>query len=479
MNSAVRFLCSFSRIAIRVFPLIVAACVLAFPAYKNVWLGYVPVFAGACMAAVMAVMHRRFIQHSRSWSQGAERLVLYALPAMTQVVMLIVMRPMASYDGLFVIQHARALAAFGHMDPMTYYPPAQTWWYAAWFAAFGSSDLVAQLSQIPLSIGVTWSVLQLGRRLTDVGRARFAALLIAWYPSCLGYVLTSPYYHYLYTLLTILMVWAIAGREFQSDSKSDARRFFVAGLLAGLGALTKATQMIAPLQVMVWVVLASAAIGYRPTFRSAVGSIAVFCVGMLLIIGPWTARNWRVFGDFVPVCTSGGLVLYSANNPDSNGLYSGTPDDVSLETPAQMLAHSRQCSDRAKQFIREHPGRFLDLAWRKFLHTWGVEATFADLINRRGESNAILDKAFSFFFAAGWAGLVLAWAWSSARRFREPTDAFEMLAGVVIISNAAVYVIFEGGDRHHLPLVPLIALLVIVYASRHTGGTPGGDSGRG
>ena len=34
------------------------------------------------------------------------------------------------------------------------------------------------------------------------------------------------------------------------------------------------------------------------------------------------------------------------------------------------------------------------------------------------------------------------------------------LAAVLVLSNAAVYLVFEGGDRHHLPLVPLRSLSI-------------------
>src|SRR3990172_2993949 len=34
---------------------------------------------------------------------------------------------------------------------------------------------------------------------------------------------------------------------------------------------------------------------------------------MLLMVGPWTARNYAVSGDFIPVSTIGGQVFYVGN----------------------------------------------------------------------------------------------------------------------------------------------------------------------
>jgi hypothetical protein len=345
-----------------------------------------------------------------------------------------------------------------------------TWWYAGWFRVFGVSSLVAQWSHIPLSLGVTWATFRLARQVTgSLSAATWAGLMVAWYPTFLGYVLTTPYYHYLYTVMTVLMVWALY-RFWIIDFGFWIGGFaFFAGVTAGAGALTKAVQLIAPLQMVTWLVVMACALSFRSLpWRKWAGGVLAFGVGMLLVLAPWMARNERVFGEVVPICTSGGLVLYSANNPESNGLYSGMPDAVLLMSPTEMLAHSRWCSDRAKAFMKHEPALFLNLVGRKFLHTWGSEATFTELINWRGESTAWIKMGFSFVFLSGWAGLVFLWGQGAIRQLRQraPLSSYEVLMGVALLSNALVYVIFEGGDRHHLPFVPLIVVLV---AAMHRG----------
>lgn len=456
-----------SRYAIRLFPILVAVCLLVFPAYKGILPGYIPVLLGVAIAAVCFRQHAAISRYINSWSNLKLLLLLIVLPAIIQFILIMVIQSEATYDGLFVFRHAETLVSTGKMDPLTYYPPLQTWWYAAWFKLFGASTVVAQIAHIPLSAGITWLVYRTAKRLGSQAHARMAGLAAAWYPSFIGYVLTTPYYHYLYTFLMVLMVWALiraVGFNLQQSTSRlpNWKYYFIAGLAGGLGALTKGTQLIAPIQVVTWLLVLGCVTKIFP-WRRIAGGIVIFGIGMMLVLSPWMIRNWGVFDDIVPVCTSGGLVLYSANNPTSNGLYSDIPDTVALKTPAEMLAHSRWCSDQAKEFIISQPGVFLNLAWRKFLHTWGVEATFADLINRAGKPCIYTQHAFTLFFLTGWSALVTAWLFISYQRLRiqKSLSTYEILSGVLILSNALVYVVFEGGDRHHLPLVPLILLCLI------------------
>jgi hypothetical protein len=456
MNAGKRMLVGVSAKAIRLFPLAVASCVLLFPAYKGIFPGYVPVLLGAISAWLLT---RGRFAACRAAQPGIWS--LYVLPFAVQMSLLLLFRPEPQFDGLYVYRHAVDLLRTGQMDPMTYYPPAMTWWYAGWFWLLGASPLLAQFSQIPLALGVTWSTVCLVRELTaDEKTARLAGMAVAWYPTFLGYVLTTPYYHYLYTLFTVLMVW-MACRFWNRSSGYGC--ILLAGIFAGCGALTKAVQLVAPLQLACWLLVAFCAAEKKVwTLGRLIPGLALFGGGLMLVLLPWMTRNWIVFREVVPVCTSGGLVLYSANNPSSNGLYSDGPDKVQLASPREMLDHTRWCSAQARAFMRNEPRQFVDLAWRKFLHTWGSEATFTELINWRGQSSPIIKRGFSFIFLAGWAGLVTLWTGLALNRFRRncALTPYEAFTGVMVLSNALIYIVFEGGDRHHLPLVPLLVALV-------------------
>lgn len=442
---------------VRLFPLLVLAFVTLYPVLTRDRSGYVPVGLGVAAAVAVIAQRERLSAWMGRVGDVGWWFALYIVPGAIQFALLWWFRPEPWFDGLFVFRHGATLAATGVMDPLTYYPPAQTWWYASWFAVFGATALVAQVSQIPLSLGVTWLSGRLARESAGPIAGRATALVIAWYPTFLGYVLTTPHDHYLYTLALLAMVWGLL-RWYEAATPRAAMTWALfGGAMAGLSALTKAVPLIAPLQAATWVVCLVMA--GTLAVRRALAGVVVFSLGMAVMLAPWVLRNALVFDAFVPVCTSGGIVLYNANHPDSKGPYSARPDQASITTPAAMLAHSRWCAAEARRYIAEDPVRFAGLAARKALHTWGSEAAFADLINRRGAVQGWIKPVFGAAFVTGWALVAACWAFAAVhvQRKRVAASPFEWLLGVLVLSNAVAYLVFEGGGRYHLPFVPLIA----------------------
>lgn len=443
---------------LRGLSLFVLGLVLYFPLHKGLPIAYGPLFIALGLALAV---HRRLEADWNplgAWRSSAYVTLLILGPALVQIILILCLRPVPVSDGKFVYDEAIAFLTTGQMAPLTYYPPAQTWWYALWFRLFGASPLVAQLSHVPLHALVTGLTYGLARSVVP-RHARIAGLLVAWYPSFIAYVLITPYYHYLYTACVVATAWGWVA------SLKRVGCAFPAGLASGLGALTKATQLIAIGQsFLFWTLAPKGQIEPLPRVSQRAKAIVLFAIGMGVIIAPWTVRNWKVFGEPVLVCTSGGLVFHSANNETSNGLYSGLPDDVAIDSPRAMLEHSRASAELAKRFIREHPGQFLALSWNKILHTWGGESTFVELINNRGRAlPAWLDDSLSALFFAGWTFIIGLWAAGSlhAHRARARLTAIELATAIVLGSNFLVYAIFEGGDRHHLPVIPLIVLTAL------------------
>lgn len=300
--------------AFRVGALGALACVLVFPAVKRMWIGYVPVAAGAAAAwlcvtpvAPVARARKRLAGRLASVPEGRFHLALLCAAAAIQFLLLLALQPWPAQDSYYVFREAKAFVETGRMSPFTYYPPAQTWWYAAFFRLFGANFAAAQLSQIPLALAAVALAYRLAKRLAEPVRARAAAVALALYPSFIAYILTTPYYYYLYVvfLLAMVLLW-VSGRG-RSPGIIAA---FLAGIAGAGAALTKAVMLVAPLLTAVFLFAATGDRRREPGgggegsgWPGVVRGLLAFCVGFALTLAPWVGRNYRVFGEVVPVCT--------------------------------------------------------------------------------------------------------------------------------------------------------------------------------
>ena len=418
--------------------------VVLLPALKGMPRGYLPVLLGACLAAGAWKMRRR-------WGHVAPAgplLIIGAIAALgVQCGLILWLRPEPWYDALNVYRQAREYSLTGSMPRLTYYPPLQIWYYGLLFRLFGGSVLVAQLSNVVPAAGLLVALYRLGSAGGNRRAGGWAVVCCAAYPSFIFYILVTPYYFYSFTFLVVLSgylaVRSIAG---------GGRYAVASGLSSGAAALAQPVWLLAPLVAAVFYAVS------KQDWKIRLSRWMLFATTFLLVLVPWTLRNLQVHRGLVPVCTAGGFVLYSANNPCSDGLYSSLADQVDVNDPVEMLRISRSHARRALQFVVGHPARFLRLALRKFLFTWGTEATYGELLNVKGEYRRWLDDGVSLVVQTAWSGLVILWMAASLRIVRNPRrlNPVMLWCAVVVLLLSAVYVIFEGGARHHLPMVPLI-----------------------
>ena len=176
----------------------------------------------------------------------------------------------------------------------------------------------------------------------------------------------------------------------------------ILGVMAGLMTLTKPFFLAYPL-----------AIGLYEWFKdknwkSALAGFLVVYVIMWAIVAPWTLRNYRVFGRFIPVSYNSGLVLYQNNNADN--VHGGfMPVEKVTRTPeleekvnvhlnwgqrTVKLASNIEVDLKpaAKEWIRENPGEFLKLGFIRLHSTffngaWDIDAWTMNGINKKEDAS--------------------------------------------------------------------------------------------
>jgi 4-amino-4-deoxy-L-arabinose transferase-like glycosyltransferase len=239
------------------------------------------------------------------------------------------------------------------------------------------------------------------------------------------------------------------------DADRPAARLFAVGLLAGTAVLVRPAMLVFLLLAAVWLL-------WR---RRAVGLTTALACGAMLVVLPWTARNYTRFHHVVLVAAEGGVTFWTGNHPLAvgDGDLAANPQ---LKIASQTLkdAHPGLTEEQmepiyyrdALAWMRAHPIDWLVLEARKIVY----------LVVPLGPSYRL--HSWRYFVASAGTYLLLlpaalagAWRLGPARR---------RLPGLWLLLAAAIVtcLIFFPQERFRIPVIDPV-LIVCAAAVWMTG----------
>ncbi|MCC6847885.1 MAG: sulfatase-like hydrolase/transferase [Deltaproteobacteria bacterium] len=377
--------------------------------------------------------------------------------------------PGAAFDDAFWY-HATATtlaSGGGYTNPLTgqpsaAWPPGYPLLLAFGYRLAGAAPATAIAMNALFGALACLFVARLGRRLGGARTGLVAAALLACYPGHVFFaalVLSE-------TLFTCLVCGLLLAAVAWLADARGARplRWLAWGLGVGAAALVRA-------EGVVLVLVPAASLALAGERRTAVRVLAATLLGALLALAPWTLRNARVFGAFVPTSTGFGRTFWIGHNPDATGGMTQTIQDamaraiersgVAPTTPSGELAVDRVLRGQAIAFALAHPGRELALtprrAWHLFRgdHVW--QAWYGPGTPRGASSAAarrLLARGGNAAYAALGALAVAGWF----LRPRERRPAWRPVTAFVVVWIALFSAIY-GDPRFHHVLIPIACLL--------------------
>jgi hypothetical protein len=213
--------------------------------------------------------------------------------------------------------------------------------------------------------------------------------------------------------------------------------------------------------------------GFQPT--RWLQRLACTIVGLVLVVAPWTYRNYQLLGHFVPVSNTAGISLYVGNNPQATGGY--VPVAEPLFEQFDEVGANEEARRLATEWIRQHPAEFAALIPRKQMLFLGDDSVgaFCTLRQGRHESGSVYlpFKAVSNIF---WMLLMLLIAQYVFRRRRDPSiRRYEFaLLMASLLYFFALHSIFESGSRHHMSSAASLSVLAAaaLHGSRERPSAP-------
>ncbi|HWP59901.1 MAG TPA: hypothetical protein VNL14_18565 [Candidatus Acidoferrales bacterium] len=338
-----------------------------------------------------------------------------------------------------------------------YWPPGLPLFLYANFFLFGVKPWVPALANLFLFGVCALAVHRLAELIAGGPAARLAVFLLAAWPNSIALTGLASKEMIAAALLPLGFLLYSSGKE---TGGAALVGFFASGLCFGYSSLSQPTMVLVPLLLLAYEFLA------RPQLKISAVRLAIAGIGMAAVVLPWTIRNCAVLQRCVLISTNGGDVFYRANNPLATGGY--------VAAGAYPLAGLNEIERGeigfrlGREWIRDHPGGFLRLAWAKqvlFLgdDSKGVYETLKRGLEIGGAAYVFAKTAANLYWYAIWFLVCAAlWIYRDIGPVKAPESLFFMLCFIYLF---LVHSVFESGGRHHEPLVGFIAIMAATVAS--------------
>ena len=268
----------------------------------------------------------------------------------------------------------------------------------------------------------------------------------------------------LFSLMLMLTVLAYL----QARAHAKPAWWMLAGVLAGLTALTRAVAQLLP-----FVLLAHVWLQRRP--RVAGRHQLLLLAGFAVAVAPWVARNWVVFGS--PSIGEGGAAHFWLGATGS-GMWTGNEQMMVDVERLRIAPGSPQFAYLADAFhtILGNPARYIGLRLQRMLGAYAqpfgtvaVAGVFGDVSLKAAAGTwrtAVAMLAYPVFWLKLWIyfwhfGSVLLSAACVARYWRKP--GVWLLPLLVIGYMSVLYAMLTIIPRYLFPIMPLYVVLAAAF----------------
>lgn len=303
-------------------------------------------------------------------------------------------------------------------------------------------------------------VYAIGARAFGRRTALLGALLTALFPSLIFFA-NETLSETAFTFLLMASLWLLI----EAEARGRLLLLVLAGAVIGFAALVRGQAVLLPLVALPfwWRTLAGS--GTRSIVaRRVLLRLAIVAVPALIVIAPWTARNYVESKSLVFISSNAGVDFYIGNSAGANG--GGRKVDELVFRYPQLRgprAEARVNADGFREglsYAVHHPARDVTLAARKIVHLYATDGEAVRWTDGHGARRVMPPRLRRALITLSdvwyWAMLVLAAAGVAAwLSIRHPV---RLLLVCLVAYWTLVYVAFFGDPRFHAPIMPVLAL---------------------
>lgn len=266
-------------------------------------------------------------------------------------------------------------------EPDALIPPLYSYALSVIYAAFGRGywqvggfhivlDALSMLMLYAIVIRIARPAVRSGA--AAEWAAALAVAFYAFYPYLIFQNLTlidTPFF------MTLMHAFVLAMVLLREEPRFDGRTLLLAilgGFALGLATLARPILPFLAILIALWFLFRLSL--WQTILR--LGIVALLCV---LVLAPWTIRNFQVYDAFVPMSLTGGSNLWQGNSeyviPYFQAGYDvqwTSPELTTTDDPYSVEA-DRERAALVLAFWRDNPDLLPELFWTKFLVHWSID----------------------------------------------------------------------------------------------------------
>jgi 4-amino-4-deoxy-L-arabinose transferase-like glycosyltransferase len=334
---------------------------------------------------------------------------------------------------------------------LSFRPPLLPLILAGLYSIVGYSFTASRLLMIVIGSLLPLLVFVLADRIFGRKPALIAGGISALWPE---FILYSNTLHTEGLLVPLACLQFIFLARFADGKRT--RDIALAGIIAGLGCLCRPTLFAFVLVGVIWLFIIT-----RRDLRLSVRAAAIYLVLTAVVIAPWTYRNYRVHGRFVPVTSRSGTTLWYGNNKHATGNIGDDFDklrhilpDAGTDDEVEASSYHRR---EALRYIRANPARFVALGIKKTVHLWRpVGFRFPGMVDRLSRITMIAVGFLPYIpvFLLFVVGLLL--LLKQLRLFR---DQRLLLLFLIIVVYTLAHAVYTAMPRYRQPIEPITIMI--------------------
>lgn len=330
--------------------------------------------------------------------------------------------------------------------------PGYPFFLAVIYRVFGHSYDHVRSFQVLISMLTLLLIFLIAKDIFGKDTALFSLTIASFYPPFISYcgiLYNETLFTFLIALSAYLFLYAIR--------HSSARVYILLGVTGGYAILLREEFILVLLSFLVLTVVYS---------RENLKKIICLILGALLIIAPWTIRNYKVSGEFVLVSSQLGPILWISS-------YKGGWTEWHFEDPYyKSLVNGLSKFERNKLLlsegiknIKEVPLRYLKFCFKGLARFWiaghsntfyGLRDSFKNYLSAGASGKVVIKALFPVFntilIILGGYGALMA-----IKKLRNKVIELLFLILPVFMVMTVHFFLF-GADRYQVPIMPLMIM---------------------